>query len=124
MFGLLIEKNRNHIKYSFRHKLYVIKLEKSLTGRNTISGIFHDFDKILMYFLGIPVKVASNIHRKLSTHHVNNIWGIYNYEMMVLDWESARYTKPDKPLNARDTCITYYCTLKDKIFPIYDKFQI
>ena len=27
---------------------------------------------------------------------------------MILDWESARYTKPDKPLNARETMEKYY----------------
>ena len=26
-----------------------------------------------------------------------------DYMEMILDWESARYTKPDKPLNAYDT---------------------
>ena len=34
---------------------------------------------------------------------------------MVLDWESARYTKPDKPLNAYDTLYKYYPEMKEKI---------
>ena len=37
---------------------------------------------------------------------------------MVLDWESARYTKPDKPLNAYDTLYKFYPELEEHILPI------
>ena len=44
---------------------------------------------------------------------------------MVLDWESARYTKPDKPLNAYDTLYKYYPTMEEKkIIPILEEFEI
>jgi len=43
---------------------------------------------------------------------------------MVLDWESARYTKPDKPLNAYDTLINYYPGMTDVILPILEKMGI
>ena len=43
---------------------------------------------------------------------------------MVLDWESARYTKPDKPLNAYDTLYKYYPEMEEKILPILKKFKI
>ena len=43
---------------------------------------------------------------------------------MVLDWESARYTKPDKPLNAYDTLYKYYPNMEEKILPILKEFAI
>ena len=43
---------------------------------------------------------------------------------MVLDWESARYTKPDKPLNAYDTLVNYYPQMTDVILPILEQMGI
>lgn len=43
---------------------------------------------------------------------------------MVIDWECARYTKPDKPLNAYDTLYKYYPELEDKILPILKELKI
>ena len=37
---------------------------------------------------------------------------------MIIDWECARYTKPDKPLNAKDTLYKFYPHLINKIEPI------
>ena len=37
---------------------------------------------------------------------------------MVIDWECARFTKPDKPLNARQTLYTFYPELENQILPI------
>ena len=34
---------------------------------------------------------------------------------MIIDWECARYTKPDKPLNAYDTLYKIYPELEEKI---------
>lgn len=42
---------------------------------------------------------------------------------MVIDWECARYTKPDKPLNARATLHKYYPHLESKIAPILEEFS-
>ena len=43
---------------------------------------------------------------------------------MVIDWECARFTKPDKPLNARETLYKYYPELIDKITPILERFNL
>ena len=43
---------------------------------------------------------------------------------MVLDWESARYTKPDKPLNGYDTLYKFYPNLTNEILPILKEFNI
>ena len=70
-------------------------------------------------------KDVSNVHRQLSSHHDNSIEKTdADYVEMVLDWESARYTKPDKPLNAYDTLYKYYPEMKEKILPILKKFKI
>lgn len=68
-------------------------------------------------------KQATVWHRKYSRHHatvINNpsstspiIPGtgsidIVNKIEAVIDWESARYTKPDKPLTAYETWLKYY----------------
>lgn len=43
---------------------------------------------------------------------------------MVIDWECARFTKPDKPLNARQTLDKYYPHLKDKVLPVIEELGI
>ena len=64
-------------------------------------------------------------HRKLSLHHENEIEKNYiDYIEMILDWESARYTKPDKPLNAYDTLYKYYPNMEHEILPILKEFEI
>ena len=61
-------------------------------------------DKIFMYifmpFLG--TKKIKNIHRK-KMHHIEKHKNVQdcNYEEAIIDWECARFTKPDKPETAR-----------------------
>ena len=43
---------------------------------------------------------------------------------MVIDWESARYTKSDKPLNAYDTLVKYYSHMEGKVLPILNRMGI
>lgn len=43
---------------------------------------------------------------------------------MIIDWECARYTKPDKPLNARQTLYKYYPALIDKIEPLLKEMNL
>lgn len=67
-------------------------------------------------------KQATAWHRKYSRHHATIITnpsfsatipgvgsiGIVNKIEAAIDWESARYTKPDKPLTAYETWLRYY----------------
>ena len=98
-----------HIPYSFKHYLMVLKLQKRLLGYYKYK--FHDLDKILMYlflpFLG--TRKISKIHRKINKHHIEDYKSFHqiNFDEAIIDFESARYTKPDKPLNARET-VDYY----------------
>lgn len=43
---------------------------------------------------------------------------------LVVDWECARYTKPDKLLNARDTLDKFYPELKDKVLPVIQELGL
>lgn len=43
---------------------------------------------------------------------------------MVLDWESARFTKPDKPLNAIETAEKYYPNLLEDVKEIVGEWKI
>ena len=121
-------KNREYIEYTYKHRKIVIYLANKYVKENkeeTMNQIeFHDLDKLYMY-LFYNKKDVSNVHRQLSSHHDNSIEKTdADYVEMVLDWESARYTKPDKPLNAYDTLYKYYPEMKEKILPILKKFKI
>lgn len=109
-------KRFEHIKYTWEHKKAFLEVEKELTGHNTISGYLHDLDKIIMYL--IMSKRYSKIHRKISTHHVPKCMKTKNrIRQAIIDWECARKTKPDKPLNAYETCKTYYAQYENQIVP-------
>ena len=102
---------KSRINYTWQHKKAYLKVEKELTSKNTLSGYLHDLDKILMYILFIPKDTVSNIHRKISSHHERNN-KIKNLKEAIIDWECARFTKLDKPLNARETYHKYYNNVK------------
>jgi len=63
------------------------------------------------------------MHRRYSRHHVESIRK-KNYEEMVIDWECARFTKPDKPLNAYETMKKYYPEEEFNILPILKKLKL
>jgi hypothetical protein len=115
--------NTKHIKYTWKHKKAFLQVERQLLGRNTIAGYLHDVDKIFLYLLPLKKKTVQNIHRKLSRHHVESDRK-KNYLEMVIDWECARYTKPDKPLNAYETLIKYYPQEKENILPILKQLKL
>ena len=121
-------KNREYIEYTYKHRKIVIYFANKYVKENkeeTMNEVeCHDLEKLYMY-LFYNKKDVSNVHRQLSSHHDNSIEKTdADYVEMVLDWESARYTKPDKPLNAYDTLYKYYPEMKEKILPILKKFKI
>lgn len=115
-----------HIPYTLKHIWVMYKLQLKYIGY--IKFPFHDFDKLFMYiFLGfIETKKISKIHRKYAKHHLslNKKFTFDNILEAVLDWESARFTKPDKPLNAWNTCIQYYPEWKLYVEDILVKYKI
>lgn len=106
-----------NIKYTLKHKKVFLQLEKELTGKNSLSGYLHDLDKIFLYLL-FSKRTVHKIHRRFSTHHVGNIFHYLNKEQAVIDWECARFTKPDKPLNAYQTMKKFYPELEEEILPV------
>lgn len=115
--------NIKNIKYTLNHKKAFLNTEKHILGKNTITGYLHDIDKLFLYLLPFEKNFIQRIHRKLSNHHIESIRK-KNYLEMVIDWESARYTKPDKQLNARETLYKYYPLLKNEILPILKKYNL
>lgn len=92
----------NDIKEVRRHRRMVQVIGK----QKGYSYPFHDFLKIINIFL-FGDKIATKLHRRFSRHHLRN-GDIKNKIEATIDWESARFTKPDKPLNAVETWRKYY----------------
>ena len=123
-----IRDSYRHIPYTFKHYLMVLKLEKKYIGYYKYP--FHDLDKLLMYiflpFLG-TLKIKK-LHRKWNKHHINDDKPRekLNFEEAILDWESARFTKADKQLNARETVEFYKKNSKyyDDLIQQLEKFGL
>ena len=120
-------KNFEHIKYTFKHRNIVMLLAKKYFKDNSelLEQVrVHDLDKMYMY-LFYNKKDVSSVHRDKVVHHENDLEkSELDYMEMVLDWESARYTKPDKPLNAYDTLVNFYPGMTDVILPILEEMGI
>ena len=112
-------RNKERILYTLNHRKAFRAIEKQLLGYNTLRGLFHDLDKVVLYALFDYVKVH-NFHRKHSRHHELKARTRNDFVQMVIDWECARFTKPDKPLNARETLIKFYPQLESKILPVLE----
>ena len=119
------KENIGAIRYTREHRKAFKKVEKELLGYNTWRSIIHDLDKVILYNVW-PHKKVKEFHRKTARHHVeNNIKKDRNdYIEMVIDWECARISKPDKSLNAYDTLYNIYPNLEKEILPILKEFNI
>lgn len=115
-----------HIPYTIKHIMTIYQLQLKYIGY--IKFPLHDIDKLFMYvFLGfIGTKNISKIHRRYSKHHLDNdkTHSMDDVLEAVLDWEAARFTKADKPLNAWQTCINYYPQWKVSVNEILSKYNI
>ena len=105
-----IKESYKHIPYTLKHKKAMLMLEKKFLGHNSLRILLHDSDKILLYifFPFLTLHANKTIHRKLNKHHHYDEIYLLNDKIIreiVLDWESAHYTKPDKPETARDFCL-------------------
>ena len=119
-----IKESYKHIPYSFKHYLMVMKLEKKYIGYYKYP--FHDLDKIFMYiflsFLG--TKMIQKIHTRFAKHHLRKYKKHMRFDEAILDWESARFTKPDKPMDAWETYQKLYTDFSDDLLPIFEKFNL
>ena len=120
----MFTKNQRHkILYSWKHRKAFMKLEKELLGKNTLRGYLHDVDKIILYHF-LPTEFVHICHQWWSKHHERRAKTHDDFVQMAIDWECARFTKPDKPLDAYDTLYKFYPHLEDKILPILKELNL
>ena len=112
-----------HIKYTWEHKKAFLRVEKRMTDVNTIRGYLHDCDKIIMY-LFMNARKAHKIHRSRARHHTKSARTREDYIEMLIDWECARFTKGDKPLDAWETMYAYYPHLEPILKPLMFEFSL
>ncbi len=102
-------KNFDWCKYTYKHRIafsYVARRlikDEELLFKILERGKVHDLDKQLLY-LFVSWKDAVEYHITHRSHHLESS-GQKTYEdlvEMVIDFECAPYTKPDKPLNCYD----------------------
>lgn len=109
------------IKYTLDHRKAFRKVEMKLLNKEfpSMRAWLHDLDKVFLYLV-FPKKKAHTIHRKIARHHIKNKTNISrrDYIEAIIDWECARFTKPDKPLNAFDTLYKYYPDHANEVIPI------
>ncbi len=124
-----IKESYLHIPYTWKHKIIVIKLAKKFTGRVSLRILLHDADKLISYslFPFLTIHQHNVIHRKICKHHHYSDIATLPYtvlEEIVLDWESAHYTKLDKPQTAREWCLYKHVNCYPYLSPIFDKWGI
>lgn len=118
------KENIGAIRYTQAHRKAFKKIEKEILGHNTWRCLAHDLDKVILYNF-LPFEKVKKFHRNTARHHDNNIRKTKNdYIEMIIDWECARYTKPDKPLNAYDTLYKFYPNLEKEILPLLKQFNL
>ena len=86
-------------------------------------SVFHDLDKAFMY-MTMDHDTAHNIHVATASHHAAIARTHDDFVEMVIDWECARFTKPDKPLNARETLYKFYPHMESKVLPILEELGL
>ena len=108
------------------HKIAVFKVwEKYPCFKKNISlsrVIFHDLGKMINILL-LGDDLATKIHRALAGHHLLKTKA-QKWEAL-LDWECARFTKPEKPLNGLETYNKFYSeiTMSDVISEFKKEFR-
>jgi len=123
--SLDIKKRIEKIAYTLKHKKAYLEIERKIRGKNTLRGYLHDIDKPFLYLaFWITLESVKDIHRAHSKHHVENNLSKTRNDLIdtIIDWECARITKPDKPLNAYDTLLKLYPEYKDLYLPIIKEF--
>lgn len=125
----------SHIPYTFKHYLAFRKVEKELLGNN--KHWYHDWDKLLFYalFPWLGERIIKQLHQRISKHHPTYTSGAnlvrylkdaktVDWVQAIIDWECARITKPDKPLDACDTLRKFYPEYENEVIPILKKLNL
>ena len=117
-------KKSDHQNYTLNHKQAVIAMYMELCDRINPNGqitvpssiVYHDTDKLVTYAL-LPKDEASAMHKRLAPHHMGNQRSPADIIDTVIDYESARFTKPDKPENAWGTVCGKYPVYRGLVLP-------
>lgn len=109
--------NYNYMVYTYLHRQELFRVGNMLGISAKAVYRTHDTDKLINYIF-MSKKDAHNIHVALNEHHNTKTTNKLALVEMALDWESARFTKPDKPLNAYDTLYKYYKSMEPVMIPI------
>lgn len=117
-------KNMEKIRYTFLHR-YALEfvIRKHIKDENDRNALLdrakkHDLDKAMLYTL-IDSEKAHDYHVKTAPHHMEKINAgkkeRLDIQESIMDFESAGYTKADKPLNAYDTVNKFQYGHKDRL---------
>lgn len=112
----LANTNIDYQVYTIRHKQAFLATMYSLTKQVTQSAIMHDTDKLYLYGR-VSKKETSLLHGKYAIHHIENGNMSVNKLDCIIDYECARFTKPDKPLNAYSTIMKFRPNTYDFLRP-------
>ena len=104
-----IENYKKNIKHTYDHKIVFALIEKELFGKNSIDSITHDLDKLVLYTLGFPKSVVSNLHRKISVHHTESGKKNNLRSMLCDNIASSPEFKPEKHKTLRE----HFATCKE-----------
>lgn len=130
-----VKESYNHLPYTWKHYRSFLKVEKAILGEYKYK--FHDWDKMFMFiflpFLGD--RIINQWHQKHNRHHptftVGKDWtkqvksqSEVEWVEAIIDWECARYTKPDKPLDAYDTLFKFYPEYVDVAKPFFKELGL
>lgn len=118
--------NFDKLLYTYKHRKMLMYLAKIYYNDEEFLKRLekHDMDKMYL-LLFYEKKDIEAFHRSVSSHHDNTIPKTeLDYVEMILDWESARYTKEDKPLNAYDTLYKFFPNLEKQVLPILKKMNL
>ncbi len=102
-------KNFDWLVYTYKHRRTIEYLIEKLPLSDELRKDMreraktHDVDKLMMYMF-LSQEESQKYHVMHQPHHLDNdLPKTYaDYVETVIDFESAPYTKPDKPLNAFD----------------------
>ena len=123
--------NIEYLRYTYMHRkafeFVVRQIVKDGAEKEALleRAKWHDLDKSLLYTL-MDKKLASKIHRAINSHHMeNDIDKSYIDKLeAIIDYESAGYTKADKPRNAYDTVRDLLPEHTDQLLPIMEHLGI
>lgn len=88
-------------------------------------GICHDMDKVCNG-LSYPQLTVDYFHRLFNGHHIDGVLtekSKYDWIEMIMDWESAAYTKPDKGKNAYGVVTSFNKDLFNYVVPYLKLFD-